>query len=94
MKPVHVWIIFAALFVLHHDFWWWDDRSIVLGFMPVGLAWHVLFSIAAASLWVLALKFAWPQHIEEWAEGDGAGASGSTPAAGQSPTAARHSHSD
>ena len=68
MKPIHVWILFAVLFVLHHDFWWWNDRGLVLGFMPVGLAWHVLFSIAAAGLWLLALKFAWPQHIEEWAE--------------------------
>lgn len=70
MKPIHIWILFAVLFVLHHDFWWWDDRSLVLGFLPIGLAWHVLYSIAAAGLWVLALKFAWPRHIEEWADSE------------------------
>jgi hypothetical protein len=62
-----VWIAFWLLFVLHHDFWWWADDQIVLGFMPVGLAWHAGFSIAAALLWLAALKFAWPSEIEEWA---------------------------
>ena len=38
--------------------------------MPEGLAFHAGYSIAAASLWALAMKFAWPSHIEEWAEGN------------------------
>jgi hypothetical protein len=62
-----VWIVFWLLFLLHHDFWWWADNTLVLGFMPVGLAWHAGFSIAAALLWLAALKFAWPSEIEEWA---------------------------
>ena len=63
-----IWIIFWLLFLLHHDFWWWGDRSIVLGFLPIGLAWHVGFSIAASLLWVAAIKYAWPTEIEAWAE--------------------------
>lgn len=62
-----VWTAFWLLFVLHQDFWWWADDTLVLGFMPVGLAWHAGFSIAAALLWLAALKFAWPAEIEEWA---------------------------
>jgi len=63
-----VWLLFAALFVLHHDFWWWDDPTLVLGFLPIGMAWHVGFSVVSALLWFLALKFAWPTEIEQWAE--------------------------
>ena len=63
-----VWLLFASLFVLHHDFWWWDDATLVFGFLPIGLAAHALFSILASLLWLLALKFAWPTHIEQWAE--------------------------
>jgi len=62
-----VWTAFWLLFLLHHDFWWWADDTLVLGFLPVGLAWHAGFSIAAALLWMAALKFAWPSEIEEWA---------------------------
>ncbi|MBX3745305.1 MAG: hypothetical protein KF833_08330 [Verrucomicrobiae bacterium] len=63
-----IWGIFALLFILHHDFWWWDDRSLVLGVVPIGLAYHGMFSVAAAMLWAAATRFAWPGEIEAWAE--------------------------
>lgn len=64
-----IWALAAVLFVLHQDFWFWDDRTLVLGFLPVGLAYHVAYSVAAALLWFAAVRFAWPHHIEEWADG-------------------------
>ena len=74
-KPVRrstawIWIAAVVLFVLHQDFWWWDSRALVFGFMPVGLFYHALYSIAAACLWTLAVRFAWPRHIEQWADAD------------------------
>jgi hypothetical protein len=57
-----------VLAVLHHDFWFWDSKTLVFGFAPVGLAYHVLFSLAVAAVWGLAVKYAWPDHIEEWAD--------------------------
>ena len=33
-----VWILALVLAVLHYDFWYWDDRSLVFGFVPIGLA--------------------------------------------------------
>ena len=63
-----VWLIAAALFVLHQDLWFWNDPTLLFGFMPIGLAYHALFSIVAAVLWFLAVKFAWPAHLEDWAE--------------------------
>jgi len=62
-----VWLAVAVLFVLHQDFWWWNDRALVLGFLPIGLFYHSLYSIAAALIWALAGKFAWPEEIEAWA---------------------------
>ena len=68
MKNKWIWIVFVVLFFLHQDVWYWDDRTLVFGFLPIGLAYHALFSIAAALLWAAALKWAWPSEIEAWAE--------------------------
>jgi uncharacterized membrane protein YozB (DUF420 family) len=64
------WILFLLLFLVHQDFWWWDDASLVFGFLPVGLAFHAFFSIACAILGWLAIKYAWPHEIERFAEED------------------------
>ncbi len=66
-----VWLLVALLFVLHQDFWYWDDRTLLFGFLPIGLAYHIGFSIAAAGVWALAVKFAWPDTVEAWAEQEG-----------------------
>ena len=62
-----IWAAFAALFLLHHDFWFWSDTRLVFGVIPVGLAYHAAFSIAAAGLWALANHWAWPEELEAWA---------------------------
>ena len=68
-KPSHlVWLAALVLFVFHQDFWFWSDTTLWFGFMPVGLAYHSLFSIAAGLLWAAAVKFAWPTHLEHWAD--------------------------
>jgi hypothetical protein len=54
----------VLLAVLHQDFWWWDDRRVVLGFLPLGLAWHAAVSLAAGLLWWLAVGFCWPPELE------------------------------
>ena len=61
-------ILGVALFFLHQDFWNWTDRHLVFGFLPVGLAYHALFTIAAALLWAYAIRIAWPKDLEAWAE--------------------------
>lgn len=63
-----VWGAVALLFVLHWDFWLWDDATLVLGFVPMGLAYQVAFSLVAALVWVLAMRFAWPEQLEAWAD--------------------------
>lgn len=64
-----VFVCVLVLMVLHHDFWLWDDKTLLFGFMPSGLAWHATYSVVAAVFWFLVMKFAWPQAIEDFAEG-------------------------
>jgi uncharacterized membrane protein (DUF106 family) len=68
-RPVVISILaFVALFILHHDFWNWGNTTLVFGFMPVGLAYHVGYSIAAGLMWYFVCRFAWPDAIEKWAD--------------------------
>ena len=62
-----VWGAVVALAVLHQDFWFWGDRTLVLGFIPIGLAYHAAISALAGVAWALVVKFAWPAELEEWA---------------------------
>jgi hypothetical protein len=71
-KPTTIFVaVFIALAILHQDAWNWDNASLVFGFLPVGLAYHAAYSLTAAAFWAVVMKFAWPKHLEEWAEGDG-----------------------
>lgn len=59
----------VVLYVLHQDFWFWRvARPFVLGFIPVGLFYHACFSVAAALVMWLLVKYAWPAHLEEEVE--------------------------
>lgn len=58
--------LILLLAVLHHDWWWWDAKEpLVLGFMPIGLAWHAGISLAAGLVGLLAVSFCWPGHLDE-----------------------------
>ncbi|MEP0846660.1 MAG: hypothetical protein HRF50_07530 [Phycisphaerae bacterium] len=60
-----VFVLLALLAIAHQDFWWRSDhRTLVLGFLPVSLAYHVGISVAATVLWGLACAFCWPRELE------------------------------
>ena len=59
-----VWGLIVLLVVLHQDVWFWDDGTLVFGWMPVGLLCHVGISVAASFTWYLATKYAWPNGLE------------------------------
>ena len=63
-----VYLGLVLLVALHQDFWLWDDPTLVWGFLPAGLAYHVVYSCLTALYWALALRFAWPQDAEAFAE--------------------------
>lgn len=62
-------IIFIVLALLHQDFWNWDSKTLVFGFMPMGLAYHAAYSLVAAIFWAVVIKMAWPTELEKWADG-------------------------
>ncbi len=55
----------AALYLLHQDVWFWRTaRPLLFGILPVGLAYHAAYCLAAAALmWVLT-RVAWPAHLD------------------------------
>jgi hypothetical protein len=68
MKHKLFGVAFAAIMVLHHDWWLWDDGRLLFGFLPVGLAYHALISIAAGLLWAWAVLGVWPELFEDAGE--------------------------
>ncbi|WP_145262737.1 DUF3311 domain-containing protein [Calycomorphotria hydatis] len=60
-----VWGLVLLLIILHQDVWFWNDATLVLGFIPVGLFYHACISVAAGFTWFLATKFAWPEDLIE-----------------------------
>ena len=67
MKKV-VYGLVILLAVIHQYVWLCDNRELVFGFMPLGLFYHALYSCLAAGVWAMAVKWAWPSEIEQWAE--------------------------
>lgn len=65
MKKLLLALAVIALYVLHQDFWFWRvAHPFVLGFIPIGLFYQACFSVAAALLMWLLVKYAWPAHLE------------------------------
>lgn len=60
-----IWTLVAILIIVHQDFWYWEDDTLVFGFMPIGLLYHAGISMAAGFTWWLATMFAWPKVLEE-----------------------------
>jgi hypothetical protein len=66
MKRALLVLAVAVLYVLHQDYWnWFQARPLVFGFVPIGLAYHAAFSVAAALVLWLLVTHAWPSHLED-----------------------------
>ena len=65
MKKLWLLLLVVAVYLLHQDFWNWRTIApLVLGFLPIGLAYHVGYSLLAAGLMAVLVKFAWPKDLE------------------------------
>lgn len=60
-----VWGLVLLLIVLHHDYWNWENGSLVLGFVPHTLFYHACISVASGFVWWLATKFSWPTGVDD-----------------------------
>jgi hypothetical protein len=70
MKKFLLLLLVLLVYLAHQDLWNWKKSDpLVLGFLPIGLAYHAGYSIAAAILMAVLVKFAWPAHLESQ-EGD------------------------
>ncbi|MBI5768337.1 MAG: hypothetical protein HZA93_11125 [Verrucomicrobia bacterium] len=56
---------FVGLFFLHQDSWWAGDATLVLGVLPVSLAYHVGWTLAVALGWWLVAKYCWPDKLDD-----------------------------
>ena len=65
MKKLMLFLLIAAVYVLHQDNWNWKSTDLVFGFLPVGLAYHAGYSILTAILMAVLVKFAWPNELEK-----------------------------
>jgi hypothetical protein len=58
-------LMVLVVYWLHQDYWnWTKAEPLVFGFLPVGLAYHVGYSMLAAIMMAVLVKFAWPKHLE------------------------------
>ncbi len=65
-----VWCLVILLAIVHQDVWFWNDSTLVFGFMPIGLLFHAGISLAAGITWFLATKFCWPKPVVPRAAGN------------------------
>jgi hypothetical protein len=65
MKRWFLALLVIVLYVLHQDVWFWRTaQPLVFGFLPVGLFYHVCYTLAVIGLMGLLVKLAWPSHLE------------------------------
>ncbi len=58
-------LLVAAVYALHQDFWNWRRiEPLFFGFVPVGLGYHAVYSMVAALLMWVFVKYAWPKELD------------------------------
>lgn len=65
-----IYVLILIMLALHNDFWLWDRiHPLVLGWMPIGLFYHVAYMIVAVVVLALMVRFAWPEPPDEIIKG-------------------------
>ena len=54
----------VAVYVVHQDTWLWHDKTLVLGFLPAGLAYHALYCVLASITMAILVAYGWPHQLE------------------------------
>jgi len=58
--------LILAVFALHQDFWNWNSTGLVFDILPVGLAYHAAYTVVAACLMTVLVRYAWPAEIDHF----------------------------
>ena len=64
-KRTLIILFFVLLLVLHQDFWWRDNPTLICGILPISLAYHVAWTLLVAVAWFLVTRFCWPDALDE-----------------------------
>jgi uncharacterized oligopeptide transporter (OPT) family protein len=65
MKKILLFLLILLVYLAHQDLWNWKaSEPLVLGFLPVGLAYHAGYSVLCALLMAVLVKWAWPKELE------------------------------
>lgn len=65
MKKLFLITLIVSLYLLHQDFWFWRTANpLILGFLPIGLFYHLVYTLMIAVVMWLLVKMAWPKHLE------------------------------
>lgn len=66
MKRALLIFIVIVFYILHQDFWNWREAApLVFGFLPIGLFYHICYTVAVSLMLWLLVKYAWPAHLED-----------------------------
>jgi hypothetical protein len=63
MKKTLLYIALVVLYLLHNDLWNWNDGHLVGG-IPVGLLYHIVYCLVASLMMILLVRYAWPAGLE------------------------------
>lgn len=65
-KSVMLTVLVVAVYLLHQDFWNWKRiEPLIFGFLPIGLAYHVGYSLVAALTMAVLVRWAWPKDLAQ-----------------------------
>src|SRR5262249_49627938 len=77
MKRSLLVVAIIALYLLHQDFWFWRAAApIVFGFLPIGLFYHLCYTLAISALMWLLVSEACPARLAEGLGDMGTGGQG------------------
>lgn len=69
MSPIQAALLVAVLYLLHQDFWFWDRvRPLVFGVLPIGLFYHVVYTVAVSAALFWLVRTSWPSHLDDEAD--------------------------
>jgi len=63
--------LWLAMMVVHQDFWFWNETTLVFGVLPIGLAYQAGYSLLAAAVMAAIVRLAWPASLERLEDGEG-----------------------
>jgi hypothetical protein len=64
-KSAFLTLLIVILLIAHEDTWFWGVATpLLFGFLPIGLAYHAFYTLAAAALMLLVCRWVWPSHLD------------------------------